>query len=278
MASLHLSFEAAAQNGTILRVRRQQPPWRVLRGFAAPSGELLAHVHNVSGGVFDTDTLDCRIDVGAEALAQVTSTGATRLYRSRSADRSASQTMRVSVGDNGYLEYLPDQTIPFAGSRFEQRTRIELHRGASLIWWERIAPGREASGEIFQFDSFASDFEIRAEGEPAAIENWILEPLQRRVDSPGRLGAFRHFASCYVCRAGEPAVYWRALETGLQAAADRLSTPEILWGVTALRAHGLVIRGVAHSGRCLAEGLTEMWSAAKLRLCGRVAVLPRKVH
>ena len=89
MANLHLSFETNTVSGTILRVKQQQPPWRVVRGFKAPSGELLAHVHNVSGGILDTDSLDWRIDVAPGAQAQVTSTGATRIYRSRAPERIA---------------------------------------------------------------------------------------------------------------------------------------------------------------------------------------------
>lgn len=277
-ARLHLAFESSASGQTILRVRQQEPPWRVVRGFSAPSGELLAHIHNVSGGILDRDSLDWRIDVGTGALAQMTSTGATRIYRSRSSGDIAQQKTRVQIGEGGYLEYLPDQLIPFAGSRFEQSTRVELRPGASLIWWERIAPGREASGELFQYASLASSFKIVADDAPAAIERWTIEPFLRRVDSSARLASFRHFASCYVCRAGEPASYWRAFESELQAVAERYSTSEILWGVTSLRAHGLAIRGVAQSGRSLADGLVEMWRLAKWHLCGRVAVLPRKVH
>jgi len=275
---LHLSFEPNSQGATILRVKQQQPPWRVIRGFRAPSGELLAHVHNLSGGILDTDSLDWRIEVGAGARAQVTSTGATRVHRSRSAERTASQRASVTVGPGGYLEYLPDQLIPFAGSRFEQSARVELEPGASLIWWEKIAPGREASGEVFRYDSLALSFELIAEKKPIAIEQWSIEPLLRPVDSIARLGPFRHFASCYVCRAGEPLAYWRTFESEMLQVADRLSTPEILWGVTSLRAHGLVIRGVAVSGRQLANDLVEMWKAAKWYLCGRVAAVPRKVH
>lgn len=262
----------------MLRVTRQQPPWRVIRGFVAPSGELLAHVHNVSGGILDTDSLEWRIDVAPRALAQVTSTGATRVYRSRSQDRVASQRASIHVGDGAYLEYLPDQIIPFAGSRFEQTVRVELDPGASLIWWDRVAPGREASGEIFSYQELASSFEIIAAGEAVAIERWTLAPLQRNPDAIARLGPFRYFSSCYVCRAGEPAAYWRAFESEMQPIADRLSGPEILWGVTSLKAYGLVIRGVARSGRSLADGLVELWKAAKWSLCGRVATLPRKVH
>jgi urease accessory protein len=276
-AKLHLSFEPDAAGNTILRVQQQQPPWRVVRGFPTASGETLAHLHNVSGGILASDDLEWRVDVEAGAQAQITSTGATRIYRSRSG-QTAAQRATVSVGEGGYLEYLPDQLIPFAGSRFEQTTRIELGAKASLIWWDLVAPGREASGEVFQYDSLASFFQITAGGEPVVIEKWRLEPLLRALESPARLGPFRYFVSCYVCRAGEPGAYWRTLESQLQSLAAGLEDLDVLWGITSLRAHGLVIRGVAKSGRSLSIGLVELWKAAKWYLCGRVATLPRKVH
>ena len=276
-AKLHLSFEAG-QPGTILRVKQQEPPWRVIRGFATASGETLAHLHNVSGGILDGDHLEWRVDVAPSAQAQVTSTGATRIYRSRSATQTAVQHATVTVGQGGYLEYLPDQLIPFAGSRFEQITRVELSRNATLIWWDVVAPGREASGEVFQYHSLASSFDLIVDGTPIAIERWTLEPFLRALDSPARLGPFRHFASCYVCHAGKPAAYWRRLESDLQHMAAQWDDPDVLWGITSLCAHGLVIRGVAMSGRHLSTGLVEFWKAAKWYLCGRVAALPRKVH
>jgi urease accessory protein len=283
-SNLHMAFEASETGATILRVREQQPPWRVVRGFPTPSGETLAHVHNLSGGILDTDSLSWQVDVGPGAQAQVTSTGATRVYRSRSPESRASQHMSMNIAAGAYLEYLPDQLIPFAGSRFDQTARVELARGGSLIWWDRIAPGREASDEIFRFESLTSDFELIADGEPVAIERWALSPLVQRLDSTARLGPFRHFASCYVCRAGEPASYWRNFESQLQTVADQVSSSEVtrgsevIWGVTSLRAHGLVIRGVAINGRSLAGGLVEIWKAAKWILCGRVATLPRKIN
>jgi urease accessory protein len=278
MPNLHLSFETNAAGATILRVKQQQPPWRVIRGFQAASGELLAHIHNLSGGILDTDSLDWRVDVAAGAQAQVTSTGATRVYRSRTPASIASQRAALSVGENGYLEYLPDQLIAFAGSRFDQRMRVDLAPGASLILWDRIAPGREAAGELFRYESLASTFELVAEAEPVAIERWTIAPLLRHVDVVARLGHFRYFGSCYICRAGAPAAYWREFESAMQQIADRLSGPEVLWGITSLRAHGIAARGVATNGRSLADGLVEVWKAAKWHLCGRVATLPRKVH
>src|SRR5580658_6082868 len=222
-SNLHLSFEANDDGATILRVKQQQPPWRVVRGFRAPSGETLAHVHNVSGGILDSDALSWQVDVGPRAQAQVTSTGATRVYRSRSAGSRASQSVRVRIASDAYLEYLPDQLIPFAGSRFDQTARIEMDRGASLIWWDRVAPGREASDEIFRFVELTSLFELIADRQPVAIERWTLAPLTQRLDSIARLGVFRHFASCYICKAGEPVSYWKNFEAEMQPVADQIS-------------------------------------------------------
>jgi urease accessory protein len=277
-STLHLSFESGRNGSTILRVKRQEPPWKVVRGFQTPSGETLAHLHNVSGGILDGDSLECRIELTPGAQAQVTTTGATRLYRSRSKDRTAAQRSVITVGERAYLEYLPDQLIPFASARFEQSARVQLDDGASLIWWDIVAPGREASGEIFQYESLAGSLELTACGERIAVERWTIAPLLRSPAANPRLGPFHHFASCYVCRAGDPTAYWRKLEAQLERLADRLSGPEVLWGVTSLKAHGLVFRGVAVRGRSLSEGLVEVWKAAKWALCGRAATIPRKVH
>lgn len=277
-AQLHLRFDLDSRGSTILRVKSQQPPWRVVRGFDTPSGEKLAHLHNVSGGILDSDALEWRVDVGAGALAQLTSTGATRIYRSRSRDSIATQRAMVTLAKNAYFEYLPDQLIPFAGSRFEQQTEIHLEQGATLIWWDMIAPGRDASGEVFRYDSLATSFEIRATGEPVAIERWRIAPEDKPLESLVRLGHYRYFASCYICRAGASPGYWRSLENDLHVEAERRSGVDVSWGITSLRAHGLVVRGVAVGGRALPDGLQEFWKIAKLSLCGRVAALPRKVH
>jgi urease accessory protein len=277
-STLHLAFELGRNGSTILRVKRQEPPWKVVRGFQVPSGETLAHLHNVSGGILDGDSLECRIELAPGAQAQVTTTGATRIYRSRSKEKTAAQRSVVIMGEGAYLEYLPDQLIPFASARFAQSAEVELEDGASLIWWDTVAPGREASGEVFRYESLAGSLELTACGEPIAIERWTIEPMLRSPAASPRLGPFHHFGSCYVCRAGGSAAYWRKFEAELQPLADRLSGPEVLWGVTSLKAHGVVFRGVAVSGRSLSEGLVEVWKAAKWALCGRAATIPRKIH
>ena len=277
-ARLHLSFERNGSGATILRCKRQDPPWRVVRGFPSPYGETLAHLHNVSGGILGGDSLECRIDLAPGAQAQITTTGATRIYRTKPAARVSSQHAFISIGEEGYLEYVPDPVIPFAGSRFEQSAHLDLKHGASVVWWDMVSPGREACGEVFQYESLGASFDLTACGEPVAIERWAIAPAERTPAVLVRLGPFRHFASCYVCRAGTSLAYWRNIETELQPLTDQLSNSEVLWGVSPLAAHGIAFRGVSATGRSLSDGLIQIWKAAKWLLCGRVATLPRKVH
>jgi len=53
---------------------------------------------------------------------------------------------------------------------------------------------------------------------------------------------------------------------------------ETLWGISALPAHGLMVRCVALHGRHVLPGLQALWQTAKRRLYGRDAVPPRKVN
>jgi urease accessory protein len=209
----------------------------------------------------------------------LTTTGATRLYRSKREDGAAVQVYEVGLCEDALLEYLPDQLIPFAGARYVQQTRIELGEGAGLFWWEVVAPGREARSEVFEYERLQLDLDIRAGGKLVAQERAHLEPSARPLSSPVRLGAYRYFATFYVCRVGLEQARWLELEKQLAELARQLSLPrEILWGVSALTAHGLVIRAVSRRGRDIAPGLMAFWQAAKRQLYGQDAVPPRKVN
>ena len=170
-ASLALNFEYDATRGTtVLRASSQEPPLKVVRAFSLADGSALVHLHNVSGGLLGGDQLAMSLQIGARAHVQVTTTGATRIYRSRAGAPPATQRIDVSVEQSACLEYLPDPIIPFAGSRFTQNTKINLDADTGLFWWEVLAPGREARGELFTYDAVEMKTSIAALGRPIAIE------------------------------------------------------------------------------------------------------------
>jgi urease accessory protein len=279
-ASLRLDFERRPLTGqTILAASHQDPPLKVVRAFAVEGGAALVHLHNVSGGLLGGDQLALSVNVGAQAQVQITTTGATRIYRPRAGALATLQSNEIYIGEQGLLEYLPDAVIPFAGARFSQRTSIRLAEGAGLFWWEIVAPGREARGEIFEYESVEFKADVVAGGRLVAAERLRLEPQKRGLAAVGRLGGYRTWASFYVCRVGVQATEWLEMEKELRELLGLLGRREdALWGVSTLAAHGLIVRCAAKRGRDVLPGLRAVWTAAKWRLYGRAAVMPRKVN
>src|SRR5205823_7401419 len=90
---LHLGFVYDhAMRQTRLAICEQQPPLKVIRAFPLAEGGALVHLHNLSGGVLGGDRLHIAIEVGPKAYAQLTSTSATRLYRTHPDAPAAIQT------------------------------------------------------------------------------------------------------------------------------------------------------------------------------------------
>jgi urease accessory protein len=219
------------------------------------------------------------VKVGGGACAQITTTGATRIYRPRAEATATTQTNEIEVGGDGLLEYVPDAVIPYAGARFAQRTTIRLTAEAGLFWWEILAPGREARGEIFEYERVELRTDLVADGRLVAAERVQLEPRQRELTSLARMGAYRTWATFYICRVGMAAAGWMELERELrEIAAGWNERRENLWAVSTLTAHGLVVRCLARRGREVLTGLQAMWRAAKWRLYGKEAIAPRKVN
>lgn len=279
-ASLSLDFARDPASGcTVLASSLQEPPLRVVRAFLLADGSALAHLHNVSGGLLGGDCLALSVNARQRTSVQLTTTGATRIYRPRASAAETIQTNEISVAEDALLEYVPDPLIPFASSRYLQRTSIHLASGAGLLWWEIIAPGREARGEAFRYHRIELRTDIFANGHLIAAERARLEPESSALSSPARLGSYRYWATFYVCRIGLDSGRWLAAETHLREAAGQITdSGDTRWAISALVADGLVVRGLALRGRDIVVGLQHLWRAAKNHLWSREAILPRKVN
>jgi urease accessory protein UreH len=89
----------------------------------------------------------------------MTSPSANRVYRSLS--EPAVQEVHLSVGPEARLEWLPEVTIPFAGSRVRQSIHVDLAPGATAVVWDAIASGRVAMGERWAFAAVENEICIR---------------------------------------------------------------------------------------------------------------------
>lgn len=277
-ASLTLAFERLAGQ-TVLMASQQEPPLRVVRAFPLEDGAALVHLHNLSGGLLGGDCIELEMRLGAGASAQVTTTGATRLYRPRAGAPVTVQTNTIRVAEGALLEYVPDPIIPFAHVSFCQRTTIELSPGAGLFWWEILAPGRAAHGELFAYDSVELTMDVIALKRPILTDHTRLQPKKYALESLARLGHYRYWATFYLCRVGLEPGFWPDAEQRLRDIVRELNSPgKTLWSISTLVAHGLVVRCVAREGHSILAGLREMWRAAKLLVYNREPIPPRKVN
>jgi urease accessory protein len=225
------------------------------------------------------DRLALDVTVQEGAAAQITTTGATRLYRHRAGASDSEQTTTFSVGENARLEYLPDPLMPYAGSRHTQRTRIRLAAGAALFWWETLAPGRQASGESFAFERLRIESEVRTRDGPLLQERFLLEPAKRPLAVTARMREYSYVASFYACQDGRPATFWRALEDVLNTAAAEKTRPgEVMWAASTLVSDGVMVRGLSRSSRFIPSALTHFWRLARRAVTGEDPIPPRKIY
>jgi urease accessory protein len=279
-ATLELEFQCH-DGATTFRCVRQEPPWKVVRGFTLKSGASLVHLNNVSGGILGGDSLKLSAHVACDAQAQITTTGATRVYRPRPESADAALVSEFSLDRNASLEYLPDTLIPFRQSRVFQRTFYSLAEGAALFAWDTIAPGRCAAGEIFEYERLKIVSEIKVSGKPILNDRVLLEPHNWKFQSPAIFGSSRYFVTFFAIRAGSLESELSTLEQALQSVLDRTTSEaqtKDYWGATTLPAHGLMVRGMTASPVGIPGILFELWSIAKQHLCGNQAEAPRKTY
>ena len=198
---LRLKLERDSATGkTIIREQYSRVPLLAQRAmYLEETLPDMAYVYIVSpsGGILQGDRYLIDITLGNNTFAHVTTQGATRIYKM---DKNyASQTVNIKVDEGGFLEYIPDQIIPFRNSRFYQEVNLNVHDNATMIYSEVIVPGRVASGEEFEYDiCYIKTVGRNHLGRPRFIDTVKLEPKNENLRAEGILGEFTVVGTIYV--------------------------------------------------------------------------------
>jgi urease accessory protein len=198
---LKLTLESDSQrNKTIITEQLSRVPLYVQKALyydeTIPS---MAHVFvlSPSGGVLQGDRYRTDIELKNGAISHITTQGATRMYKMNS--NYATQMINLNVGKNCYLEFLPEQLIPYKNSRYYQKATFKIDDSATLVYSETIVPGRVAMGELFDYDicclktlCYDDKQEIKFH------DNCILEPKKQTMNSLGIFGNNTAHSMMYV--------------------------------------------------------------------------------
>jgi urease accessory protein len=259
-----LAFEFE-RNGprTILTRSSCTSPWHHFPpSYLDNSGCAYTWLVNPSGGLVGGDhvTVEAQLHAGAHVL--MTTPSANRVYRSLS--EPAVQEVRLSVGPEARLEWVPEVTIPFAGSRFRQSIHVDLAPGATIMLWDALASGRIAKQERWAFASLEYEIRIRVASDASLIERFRIAS-GTSMSNIGLAGDWDYVASLFVVSDGIQASVWHDLEEALAAALEQWPG-EVLGGISAPAAPGLAVKVAARSAPYLNDVLEALSVAIRAHL------------
>ena len=264
-AHLRLGFMHGA-NGTRLGKRIHSGPLRVQKPLY-PEGAQVCHavIVHPPGGVVGGDALDIAISAGAGSHALLTTPGAGKWYRANG--RPSRQDVRIDIGENGALEWLPQETLFYRDAQVALTHHVSLAVNARYIGSEILCFGRTAAGEVFDAGAVRQTSTIRREGQLVWHEQGQVDGAGALMHSPFGLGGNTVCATLIACGVSLDTSQLGQLRQELDSAGGHS-------GVTQLPKI-VVVRHLGRSSEAARAVLLAAWRRLRPALLGREAAIPR---
>lgn len=258
LGGLILRLERDEQNGkTSVKEQYSRVPLYTQRALyleeALPSMAYM-YIISPSGGILQGDRYRMDITLRNNALAHITTQGATRVYRMEK--NFATQIVNIDVGEDCYFEYIPDQIIPYVDSRFYQIANIKVHDNATMLYSEIMTPGRVARGELFNYDiCYMKAIGRNQKDDLRFVDVAILEPKKRSMKAFGVMENYDTVGSMYVLT---PRKYVHELNAEINSALSGFS-PKLYAGATILpNDSGVIVRMLGDTFSTLRSAVFEV--------------------
>ncbi|MGI5274130.1 urease accessory protein UreD [Nonomuraea sp. CA-218870] len=269
---LDLAFERRGDR-TEMTAHYQKTPLQIMRPlYYDPARPDMPYVIVMAAGAGALQGDRYRIDLtcGADAAVHVMTQAATKIFRME--QDYASQLVTITAGPGGYVEYLPDAVIPFAESRFYQRTQVTLDPTATVVLAETMLAGRLARGERHDYTAYCSDLEVRRPGGELLFADPIrLVPARSPVTGPAMFGDHGVLSTLYVITSAADAaeladtMHEVVAGSGLTGGASTLPNRAGAWA-----------RLLGPESPQVIETLERLWDAARRTITGSPAPDRRK--
>ncbi len=218
------------------------------------------------GGLVSGDALTIRAHVERGAHALLTTPAANKLYKADSQGVAWTQHTELTVEEGGSLEWLPQETIAFDGSKGTQRTHIALQGRARCLGWEVMALGRPASDLPYVSGRIEQHFCLTLDGKPLWLERQPLDPGHPRFAGRWGQGGATVQATLWAVGIDDAAAAIEALREALPSNSR--------WAVTVR--HGVLLLRYLGASRNEAWALCEQaWHLLRPRWIERKAHTPR---
>ena len=250
---------------TILTASRCSTPWHFFPpAYLDDSGCAVTSLVNPSGGFVAGDHLSIHAALEEGAHVVMTTPSANRVYRSLGEDSRQSVTLSVSPG--AVIEWFPEVTIPFAGSRFVQTMAVTLAKGATALIWDSLASGRVARGERWAFTSLRNEIDLTTASGARLLERYHVRPEEDQGGC-GLVSAYDYVASFFVVSDAVDPDRWPALRDTVAGILDSFGS-DLLGGVTEPPTPGLAVKLISRSPEALAMAQERLWEATRRAVLG----------
>ncbi len=251
MMESRLAFELSGHR-TVVRSAFAIAPLRLLTPRNHGDGAW-AYTTTLGGGLLAGDEIRLRATVGPAARAVLSSQGSTRIYRSSLASKVS---LEVALSEGSLLAILPDPTSCFAGSRHEQRTRVDMAAGSSLALVDCVTAGRVARDGRWALSRYHSALRIDRGPLTVLDEALLLDAAHGPLSE--RLGRFDCLATVLLLGP--------LLESGAAAALARIAAAPVARGAQIVEAGspvqgGALVRLAAVSVQVAAARIRELFFA-----------------
>lgn len=272
VGELRLDY-AKREHRTIISHSYFTTPWKLLPPiYLDDTGAAYTLLVNPSGGLVGGDQLSLDMNVEQDAHVLISSPSANRVYRTEG--KPSEQHVTITVGPGAVLEWFPEYTIPFAGSKFRQTLQATLEPGATLLLWDAVASGRIARGERWAFADLENVIKITTASGSSLLERYVLDPST----DLGRVGLaeeWNYVASLYVVNDATAPEVWTKLESKISEILDA-RPGEVLGGVSTPPVPGLAVKLLARTTPDLTAMHDALWAAVREELWNLPLVSLRK--
>jgi urease accessory protein len=250
---------------TILRHSSCRSPWHFFPPMALDeTGAAYTLLVNPSGGLVGGDHLRIRASLAPQSHVLFSTPSANRVYRSIT--EPSRQEIQLTVGAGAILEWVPELTIPFLGSRFSQTVHVALESGGTLILWDASAAGRIASGERWRFTSFDNEIKVTTSSGASVLERYRLTSGSG-MERAGLAEPWDYLASLFILSEAVEEEVWKRLEEKiLPILEDRQG--RVLGGVSEPAVRGRIVKLLAKSAPDLNAVFESIWATARALLWG----------
>lgn len=248
-------------------------PWKLLPPiYLDDTGAAYTLLINLSGGLLGGDRLSLDMNMAQDAHVLISAPSANRVYRTKGP--ISEQHVKITVGPGAVLEWFPDHTIPFAGSRFRQTLHATLAPGATLLLWDAIASGRIAREERWAFTDLENEIRITTASGRSLLERYILDPASD-LSCVGLAHEWDYVASFYVVNDAMAPEVWSRLESKIALILNERPS-QVLGGVSTPNVPGLAIKLLTRRAPDLTYMLDALWAVVRQEVLNLLPVSLRK--